>query len=116
MLAAGLFIINLAPGSANIAQNVQPVNVNSQNSVQGGNNIYFPPNGSQPTTENAVKWSCANVDNRENSSVTEWYMKMFGVVAINEGNSDSDDYVKAGWNAPSVADEAINAQRIIYIV
>ena len=41
-------------------------------------NIYFPADGTQPTTEEAVEYSCANVDNRENSPITEWYMKMFG--------------------------------------
>jgi hypothetical protein len=38
--------------------------------------IFFPVDGSQPTTEQAVKWSCANV---QDDAVTEWYMKMFGL-------------------------------------
>jgi hypothetical protein len=33
--------------------------------------IYFPIDGHQPTTPNAVVWSCANIDNRENSPITE---------------------------------------------
>ena len=44
-------------------------------------NIYFPADGSQPTTPDAVKYSCANV---EDEAITEWYMKMFGVIPINQ--------------------------------
>lgn len=40
--------------------------------------IYFPNDGRQPTTEEAVVWSCANIDNEEDSPITEWYMRMFG--------------------------------------
>lgn len=46
--------------------------------------IYFPINAKQPTTEDAVEWSCANADSklspegRLTSPITEWYMKMFG--------------------------------------
>ena len=29
----------------------------------------------QPTTEYVVKWSCANIDSREDSPITDWYMK-----------------------------------------
>ena len=72
-------------------------------------NIYFPRNGAQPTTPEAVEYSCANIDNRENSPITDWYMKMFGVIDKDGGNSDNnDDYIKAGWNADATA-----AQRII---
>lgn len=85
------FNVNPASGG-NISQNVQADNVNSRNPEQGENNIYFPTDGSQPTTEDAVKWSCANVDNREDSLITEWYMKMFGVIPF-QGN----DYIEAGW-------------------
>lgn len=61
--------------------------------------IYFPADGTQPTTKEAVEYSCANIDNREDSSITKWYMKMFGVIDKNGGNSDSDDnYVKVGWD------------------
>lgn len=40
--------------------------------------IYFPVNGRQPTTLDAATWSCANIDNRKDSPITEWYMRMFG--------------------------------------
>ena len=43
--------------------------------------IYFPKNGHQPITVEAVRYSCANIDNRESSPITEWYMKMFGYIA-----------------------------------
>lgn len=60
--------------------------------------IYFPLNGHQPTTEDAVKWSCANIDNTETSPITDWYMKMFGVIPY-KGNGDSDeDYIQAGYD------------------
>ena len=35
-------------------------------------NIYFPRNAKQPTTEDAVKWSCADIDNIKDSPITEW--------------------------------------------
>lgn len=60
-------------------------------------NVYFPIDGSQPTTEEAVEYSCANV---QDDSITEWYMKMFGVINKNGGNSDNDDdYIKAGYSS-----------------
>jgi hypothetical protein len=40
--------------------------------------IYFPRDGHQPTTAEAVRYSCANVDNRENSPITDWYVRAFG--------------------------------------
>lgn len=42
--------------------------------------IEFPIDGHQPTTPEAVEYSCANIDNRPDSPITEWYMKMFGVL------------------------------------
>ena len=71
-------------------------------------NIYFPIDGSQPTTPEAVKYSCANIDNRLDSPITEWYMQMFGVIPFNANN-----YIKAGWSAPALGNGAINEQRII---
>ena len=60
--------------------------------------IYFPVDGRQPTTEEAVVWSCANVDNREHFPITEWYMKVFGVIPIDGGDANNNDnYIKAGW-------------------
>lgn len=41
--------------------------------------IYFPLDGEQPTTEQAVEWSCAHVgSNQLNHPVTNWYVEMFG--------------------------------------
>lgn len=48
--------------------------------INSDGNIYFPTNGVQPTTEEAVILSCANVDNTPTSPVTNWYMQMFGVL------------------------------------
>jgi hypothetical protein len=40
--------------------------------------IYFPMNGNQPTTPDAARWSCANVDaNDPNSPITQWYEDAF---------------------------------------
>jgi hypothetical protein len=42
-------------------------------------NIYFPRNGVQPTTPEAARYSCANIDAYQlNSPVTNWYVEMFG--------------------------------------
>ncbi len=82
--------------------------------MQQSGNIYFPTNGVQPTTSEAIAYSCANVDNRENSPITEWYMKMFGVIDKNGGTSNNDnDYIHAGWSA-HVIGIAIKTQRIIH--
>ena len=82
--------------------------------IVNGNNIYFPADGTQPTTPEAVEYSCANVDNREDSPITDWYMQMFGVIPFqNAGAPGQNDYVKAGWSPPAPGGGAINAQRII---
>lgn len=67
--------------------------------------IKFPSNGRQPTTEEAVEWACANADldvsdeDRLNSPITQWYMKMFGVVDMNGAVSENEnDYIKAGYD------------------
>ncbi|MBE6447251.1 MAG: hypothetical protein E7015_02065 [Alphaproteobacteria bacterium] len=62
-------------------------------------NIYFPSDGTQPTTKEAGQYSCANVDAyNKDSPITEWYMKMFGVIDKNSGTSSNEgDYVKAGY-------------------
>lgn len=85
------------------------------------NNIYFPADGSQPTTPDAVNYSLANIDNRENSPITEWYMMMFGVIPINHAaiaaaggvGAPAPIYVQAGWSPPAPGGGAINAQSII---
>jgi hypothetical protein len=69
-------------------------------------NIYFPSNGRQPTTAEAIKWSCANIDNRENSPITEWYMQMFGVVAYD----GMENFITAGYKGEEqVASKIIDA-------
>lgn len=71
-------------------------------------NIYFPSDGTQPSTPEAVEYSCANINNREDSPITEWYMKIFGVIDKNGNTSDNDDYyINAGL------DESNNSKRII---
>lgn len=72
-------------------------------------NIYFSTDGHQPTTQEAVAWSCANIDNRENSPITEWYMKMFGVIPFQNTGNPANDYIKAGWDNSAVP----NAKAII---
>jgi len=67
--------------------------------VAGDINIYFPADGSQPTTPEAVEYSCANIDNRESSPITEWYMKMFGVIPFQNTGNPANDYIKAGWKS-----------------
>ncbi|MDR2067760.1 MAG: hypothetical protein LBP41_02105 [Holosporaceae bacterium] len=70
---------------------------------EGDTNIYFPADGHQPTTPEAVAYSCANIDNRENSPITDWYMQMFGVIPFqNVGAPGVNDYIKAGWTNPTV--------------
>lgn len=82
---------------------------NILDSMDCGGNIYFPADGTQPTTPEAVEYSFSNVDNREDSPITEWYMMMFGVIDKDGGSSASDDdYVKAAWD-----NAGLNAQRII---
>ncbi len=71
-------------------------------------NIYFPSDGRQPTTEESVEWACANIYNTEDSPITQWYMKMFGVIPFrNEEDPGPDDFIKAGY------DENNNKKRII---
>ncbi|MBR1734216.1 MAG: hypothetical protein IJ730_02020 [Alphaproteobacteria bacterium] len=38
-------------------------------------NIYFPADGTQPTTEEAVEYSCANI---ADDNITDWYIRVFG--------------------------------------
>jgi hypothetical protein len=80
----------------------QPVQftANQVTPLQGEINIYFPADGSQPTTPEAVAWSCANVpDAGADDPITNWYMQMFGVIPFqNIGHPGADDYIEAGWN------------------
>jgi hypothetical protein len=67
-------------------------------------NIHFPTNGVQPTTLETIEYSCANVDNQENSPITEWYMMMmFGVIPFQNAIAPGlNDYIKAVWNADTI--------------
>ncbi|MCR5224725.1 MAG: hypothetical protein K6C34_01455 [Alphaproteobacteria bacterium] len=67
--------------------------------MQLAGNIYFPADGRQPTTPEAVEYACANIDNREDSPITEWYMQMFGVIPYKGDGATDDNYIKAGWNS-----------------
>jgi hypothetical protein len=40
--------------------------------------LFFPVDGRQPTTQEAEAWSCANVDAKVDSPITDWYVEMFG--------------------------------------
>jgi hypothetical protein len=73
--------------------------VGSQSSaISKVGNIFFPSNGVQPTTEEAIEYSCAKIDNREDSSITIWYMQLFGMPITHKiGKSTADYVVKAGW-------------------
>lgn len=105
---------NVNPASRSTS-NASPSPVVNRNPVLGEDNIYFPKDGSQPTTEDAVKWSCANVDNIEDSSITEWYMKMFGVLSV---HSDSgNQLIETGFysvnptiNCPILSCGSINPE------
>lgn len=80
-------------------------------------NIYFPTDGFQPTTPDAIKYALANVDNTENSTITNWYMQMFGIIPINQNTMDKATanktnhsravHVTAGWNVDKNIQEII---------
>lgn len=73
------------------------------NKVAETYNIYFPADGSQPTTQNAAQYSCANIGAyEENHLVTKWYIKAFGGdtgLELAQGNSApaSDTAPKFGF-------------------
>lgn len=59
-------------------------------------NICFYVDGRQPSILDAVTLSCAK---EQDTAVTDWYMKMFGVIDKDGKDSDIDDnYIKAGVN------------------
>lgn len=66
-----------AAGNVNFAPlNIHgPAPVAQQAPVVGDINIYFPADGSQPTTHEAAEYSCANVNSNR---VTDWYVRAFG--------------------------------------
>lgn len=88
------FVSNLPPNTIRVplANNGdQFIWVQVPQTVEIGN-LYFPVNGHQPTTPEAVIWSCANIDNRGNSPITEWYMQMFG------WHKDGEEAIEAGFD------------------
>lgn len=56
--------------------------------------LKFPKDGSQPTTKDAVKNACANVECQETSKVTRFYLQLFGLVVINSNG----EYIKLGFD------------------
>jgi hypothetical protein len=106
------------PNAATASDQFTHVQIPTPGRAAANADIYFPIDGHQPTTPNAVTWSCANVDNRENSPITEWYMMMFGVIPINHaaiaaaaggpGPVPAPVFVQAGWD-----NLAVNPQQII---
>ncbi len=84
------------------------------NAMNLDGNIYFPADGSQPTTHEAVKYSCANVDNSPSSPITEWYMKMFGVIPFrNVDRPGVDDYIKAGYDNSNTTYRIIDTSNLL---
>ncbi len=67
---------------------------------KGMHHIYFPADGTRPTTKEIVEYSCANVDNSEDSSITKWYMQMFGICSIDKMFSSirRSDFIKSGFS------------------
>jgi hypothetical protein len=64
---------------ADIALNGGVNNAARAAAMAAGGNIYFPRNGVQPTTPEAARYSCANIDAYQlNSPITNWYVEMFG--------------------------------------
>ena len=65
--------------------------------LPSGSEIFFPSDGHQPTAADAVRWSCANL---EDELITDWYMSMFG---LTESNSQL-----MGFNSKNEACKIIN--------
>lgn len=81
--------------------------------------IYFPTDGTQPTTPEAAAYSCANTDNEKDSLlVTDWYLKMFGLIPINqaeindaiahEADPVAPIYVQAGYDKENIVQRIIS--------
>jgi hypothetical protein len=62
--------------------------------------IFFPSNGIQPTTPEAVEYSCAKIEaDKPDSEITLWYMRMFGWDKTDDNHPDSVvDRIKAGFD------------------
>jgi hypothetical protein len=80
--------------------------------------ICFPADGRQPTTEEAVVYSCANVPctNPDTDPITRWYMEMFGVISRGESiicgfysHSSTDSVVKSEHNTESFANSSLES-------
>ncbi|MDR0556109.1 MAG: hypothetical protein LBG20_03870 [Holosporaceae bacterium] len=92
--------VNFAPLNLHVAHPVA-----AAVPVAGDTNIYFPEDGHQPTTQEAVEYSCATVNDPR---IIEWYVAMFGgsstigvgANAVNFNQAGGID-IKAGFgNAP----------------
>lgn len=62
-------------------------------------NIYFPADGSQPTTEEAGQYSCANVND---VNVTDWYIRAFGGDYAVEWSKNNDPNLGTADLAPEL--------------
>lgn len=76
--------------------------------------LFFPINGSQPSTQNAGEWSGArhNIPANENNLVTNWWVRVFGGnLAVNLSRVGCPDTLperQMGFNAGGVATHIIN--------
>lgn len=70
-------------------------------------NIYFPVDGEQPTTEEAVQYSYAKIDNIENSPITEWYMKMFSVL------DNAEMFLEVGLDKTNASKKILNIDGLL---
>jgi hypothetical protein len=61
--------------------------------IINGKNVYFPTTGIQPTTEQAIKLSRADIlrGTPENNAVAEWYMRMFGWIPADDTPSNTSE-------------------------
>jgi len=74
-------------------EKVKQLNKNDVAQLPGS--IIFPINGTQPTTEEAIIFSNANV---QNDCITNWYMQMFGLIPYNSYSNPNNDYIEAGYD------------------
>lgn len=86
-------------------RNLRPINAKERVDYATSKigNIYFPRNGAQPTTPEAVEYSCANVGVYDiNHPITEWYLRMFGWIPEDDTKDgaayDHIDRLKVGFD------------------
>lgn len=68
--------------------------------MPSGDSIYFPADGRQPTTEQAVEWSCATINDPK---ITDWYIEAFGGAITSTASTTSGTEV-AAINLPQMDD------------